>query len=300
VRTALSSNGEWAAAGYDGRAFLWRVPDAAATDQATARLETAYSPAALAVQADGSRVAMIRQADDPTTPPNKVPPVLWFVSSWSTKGATSDRLVRGQKAAFTAVALSTRGNYALSGDQDWNVRLWDIESRTEKLHLGQTEAQVSCVALSPDGRYAFAGDRTGKTFLWDLDEPKKKPTIFKRHTSTVTCLAFSPDNQLALSAGLDKVICLYDVRTGEYRSSFDGHTDTVRSLAFLPDKVHFLSGGDDMTLRLWTVTGREQLKSYNDHNVAVQSVAASADGKYAVFICSDLTIRRLALPEKLP
>jgi serine/threonine protein kinase len=299
LRTALAPNGEWAVAGYDGRVYVWPVPGAKPDDRPSATLNTLFSPAALAVLGDGRRVAMIRQSDDPTTPAGKVPPVLWFVSYWVTSGPAQDRLLRGQKSAFTAAALSSRGNYVLTGGEDRSVRLWDLESRTEKLQVGTQDSIVSAVALSPDGRYAFSGDRGGRTMLWDLDNPKQ-PTTFKRHTNTVTCLTFSPDGRYALSAGYDKTICLYDVKKGEYMSSFTGHTETVRCLAFLPDNVHFLSGSEDTTIRLWTIEGREDLASYKDHNVGVLSVAASPDGKYAVFMCADSTIRRLALPEKLP
>jgi serine/threonine protein kinase len=304
LRVALASSGEWAVTASDGRVYLWKVPVSRPDDRPMAKLTTQglYAATAVAVLADGSRVLMGRPADDPMVKEGKVPPVLPFVTFWDAKNpGAEEQLLAGHKKdeEITSVALSARGKLAVSGSRDRTVRLWDLDNRKLRALLGEHTDHVSCVALSPDGRFALSGDWSGKVYLWDAED-LKKPKVFSRHKGSVNCVTFSPDGRQALSAGDDKVICLYDLEKREQVRTFEGHTDAIRCLAFCPDNVHFLSGSDDNSLRLWDTHTREPLQSYVDHNVPVISVAASADGKYAVFICSDYTIRRLELPEKVP
>ncbi len=299
LRTALSPNGEWALASFDGRIHLWRVPLHKRADKPADVLITVFPANALAVEDNGERVLIGRPADDPATPIGKVPPVIHFVTTWDPKASANERFLRGHKDAVSAVALSPKGNFGVSGAGDRGVRLWDLTNRTPKGVLGEHDAKVRCVALSNDSHYALSGDVNGTVTLWDL-ETNKKVKDFARHKGIVTAVAFSPDGRYAASGGFDGSLHVYDLAKKEWLHSLEGHTDVVRGLAFLPDVEQFLSGSQDGSLRLWNVNSREEIRKYDEHNVGVLSVAPSADGKYAVFICADQTIRRCELPEKKP
>ena len=55
-------------------------------------------------------------------------------------------------------------------------------------------------------------------------------------------LAFSPDEQSLLTGSDDGLIKLFDVATGEHRSTFSGHASWVLSVAWSPDNQRFASG----------------------------------------------------------
>jgi serine/threonine protein kinase len=299
LRTALSANGEWAVVSFDFKIHIWHIRQGKRQDRADETLGVSHVATALAVLGDGSRVLMGRPADDPRTPLDRVAPVLPFVSVWDPLVSRHEHLLPGNKSDVTAVALSAKGNFALSGGADRSVRLWDLANRTQKAQLGSHEQKVGCVAFAADGVHGLSGGWDGQVILWDLENGTKLAPLHK-HKSLVTSVAFAPDGRHALSADYDGTICMYDVQQRRVLRSFAGHTDAVKCLAFAPDNEHFLSGGEDRTLRLWDVKLRENVKCFDEHNVAVLSAAVSADGKYAMFICADQTIRRCELPELRP
>jgi WD40 repeat protein/serine/threonine protein kinase len=295
LRTALSPNGEWAVASIDCKIHLWHVPLAKRDDRASETLGVSHPPAGLAVLGDGSRILIGRPADDPHTPLDRVPPVLSFASIWDPLVSRHEHLLAGFKSdAVTCVALSAKGNFALSGGADRSVRLWDLGNGTLKASLGTHEQRVSCVAYSADGRLGLSGGWDGQVILWDLENGTKR-TVLRRHTNIVTSVAFAPDGRHAVSAGFDGTLYLYDLEKQQFIRSFEGHTDAVKSVAFAPNSEQFLSGSADRTVRLWNIHVNEHVQCIDDHNVAVLSVAVSADGKYGVFICADQTIRRCEL-----
>lgn len=102
--------------------------------------------------------------------------------------------------------------------------------------------------------------------------------VWRGHTDSVTCAAFSPDGRRALSGSLDNRIKLWDAASGRELATWSGHSDTVWSVAFSPDGRTALSGGADKTIRLWDVASSRALDSWKGHGAPVRAVAYSPDG----------------------
>jgi WD40 repeat protein len=111
------------------------------------------------------------------------------------------------------------------------------------------------------------------------------------HESTVTSVAFSPDDTCALSGGKDNTLRLWEVATAREIRVFKGHTDFVYSVAFSPDGKTAVSGSNDNTLRLWAVSTGVQISVLRGHTDAVTSAAFSPDGKYILSGSRDRTLR---------
>ena len=67
-------------------------------------------------------------------------------------------------------------------------------------------------------------------------------------------MAYSPDGKTLASGSDDATIRLWDVETGEEKSTLTGHTDWVRSVAYSPDGKTLASGSGDGTVLLWDVS----------------------------------------------
>jgi WD40 repeat protein len=95
-------------------------------------------------------------------------------------------------------------------------------------------------------------------------------------------VAFSPDGSLALSAGSEGTLKLWEVTSGRELRSFAGSAGLVRSVAFSPDGTLVLSGADTGTLKLWEVASGREIRSVAGHAQMFTSVAFSPDGKLAL------------------
>jgi COMPASS component SWD3 len=51
----------------------------------------------------------------------------------------------------------------------------------------------------------------------------------------------------------DKLIKLWDSRTGEFRQNLEGHTKGISDIAWSSSSDLLASGSDDKTVRLWDV-----------------------------------------------
>lgn len=118
----------------------------------------------------------------------------------------------------------------------------------------------TCVALTSDDTVAFTGGKDSCVVRWDLETGKKvvfpgmrtsasasrarrrarrnnssEPQALDgsmAHSDTVLAVAASSDGRLVATAGLDRTIVVWDVRTSTVAETFTGHRDAVSCLAF--------------------------------------------------------------------
>ncbi|HWQ91650.1 MAG TPA: WD40 repeat domain-containing protein, partial [Clostridia bacterium] len=115
---------------------------------------------------------------------------------------------------------------------------------------------LMAVAISPDGQW-MATSGGGGAFLWNFPSGTMLHRL-EAHHARVMALCFSPDSQVLLTGGLDRVVRAWDVNSGIEIRSFVGHLGEIQSLAFAPNGQSFVSTGDN-TARIWSLPGGELL-----------------------------------------
>jgi tetratricopeptide (TPR) repeat protein len=124
--------------------------------------------------------------------------------------------------------------------------------------------------------------------------------LLEGHTEPVRAVVFTQDGRRLLSAGEDKAIRLWDIKTAKTVVRYPGHTGGVNALAIAPNGERFLSGSQDHTLRLWDIDSGQEIRRFgasrffgggNAHGDAVVSIAYAPDGLRAISASWDKTLR---------
>lgn len=107
------------------------------------------------------------------------------------------------------------------------------------------------------------------------------------HTEVVNFVSFSPDGSQVASVSSDRVVRLWEPRSGACTVKLEGHRRPVQLAVFSPQgdilatasKGGYLSDKDaDSFLRLWQVKGGQPIRSFQNYERGVSAVVFSPDG----------------------
>jgi guanine nucleotide-binding protein subunit beta-2-like 1 protein len=161
------------------------------------------------------------------------------------------------------VALSSDGQFALSGSWDSTLRLWDLNfGTTTRRFVGHTKDVLS-VAFSADNRQIVSGSRDKSIKLWNTLGECKYTIEEQGHTDWVSCVRFSPNtgNPTIVSGGWDKLVKVWNLSNCKLKTNLAGHSMGVHSVTVSPDGSLCASGGRDGTVRLWDLNEGKHLYS---------------------------------------
>jgi serine/threonine protein kinase len=109
--------------------------------------------------------------------------------------------------------------------------------------------------------------------LFELPDKVGEIMVLPSHQDAVERVAFLPDGQHLVSAGKDKTLILWDLKTRQRVRTFTGHQDRVTCVCPSSDGSRILSGSADGTARLWVVANGQEEKRYTGHKGPVRAVA---------------------------
>ena len=111
------------------------------------------------------------------------------------------------------------------------------------------------------------------------------------HTDRVKSIAWSPNEQYALTGSDDKTARLWDLNTGKTIHELQDHIYSVTSVALSTDGKYALTGSDDETVRLWDLNTGQTIQILQNHTDSVNAVAFSPDSQHALTGSDDMTAR---------
>lgn len=113
---------------------------------------------------------------------------------------------------------------------------------------------------------------------------------FIGHTGAVNSIAFASDGLQAASGGDDRTIRIWNVPSGQLRTSLPGESE-IYAVVFSPDGKLLASGGRDRIVRVWDLSTRQPLRVFKGHTDSVRCLAFAPDGKRIVSGSDDRSLR---------
>lgn len=117
---------------------------------------------------------------------------------------------------------------------------------------------------------------SGVTKVWSLPQVTKIATL-KGHTERATDVAFSPVDNILVTASADRTAKLWR-SDGTLLKSFEGHLDRLARVSFYPSGKYLGTTSFDKTWRLWDVESGMELLLQEGHSRSVYGINFHPDG----------------------
>jgi eukaryotic-like serine/threonine-protein kinase len=164
-------------------------------------------------------------------------------------------ILRGHAGPVMRVAYNPKFPMLASGSDDGTVKLWNPAKPDAVPVTLEHDGPITSVAFSPDGKWlvsASYGDPTIK--VWDV-QTGTQAVLLRGHTAPVLSLAFSRDGRRIGSAGVDRLVRIWDFHP-EFHLAVEafalrGHTGDIGSVAFSPDGWRLASAAQSEPVKVW-------------------------------------------------
>jgi WD40 repeat protein/predicted Ser/Thr protein kinase len=246
--TAARIDGAW-------RATVWQWQGHASRWHALPGNDSVAVPSApLGFAADGREVLFLERE----------PPTLW---PWNPDQPANTRRVplatAGRPLALREAGASGDGRTLFVPDATGAILLWDTQTGAQRAALSHPALRAAAQErerFSPRLFSALAMDLAGRALavgcysdpaLVLFDVASGKTQRLAGHRDRAAHLAFSPDGRTLASGGVDGLIQIWDVPSGERRGSLPGHLEEASGIAFTPDGRTLASVNLGLEMKLW-------------------------------------------------
>ena len=152
-------------------------------------------------------------------------------------------------------AFSADGNHLAVSGWDANAKfhrlcVWTFPGPRLKFEH-RSDSLCTRIAISRDGRWVATASVGSPVIQLHSSSEGGIVRPLEGHAGAIRALAFSPDADLLASAGVDQVLRLWSVPSGQPLGVRRGHTDEIVSIGFLRGSSQIATASRDGTARLW-------------------------------------------------
>ncbi len=158
---------------------------------------------------------------------------------------------------------------------------------------------VTSISISSDNSMLGSGSYDATLIIWSLKDGAIVQKI--NHGDKVRAVCFAPSGNAVASGGNDKLVKLWDAKTGNLLNTFRGLSDRVYSIGFSPGG-HLLAAGGNNELIIWNAsTGKTEHHLKGDQSPyprfgAIKAISFNPTGKDADgFVCAFTSQTGIAL-----
>ncbi|XP_058077048.1 uncharacterized protein LOC131225526 [Magnolia sinica] len=179
-------------------------------------------------------------------------------------------------------AAEENSNIVASGGLGGEVYIWDLEAAlvpvSKSVDAMEEESSNGIIGPGNSG-LSITSLRTisssSNISLHPTQPHGYSPIAAKGHKESVYALAMNDSGTLLVSGGTEKVVRVWDPRTGSKNMKLRGHTDNIRALLLDSTGRYCLSGSSDSMIRLWDLGQQRCVHSYAVHTDSVWALAST-------------------------
>lgn len=179
-------------------------------------------------------------------------------------------------------AAEKNSNVIASGGLGGEVFVWDLEAAlvpvSKSTEVKGDESPNGIISSNSAG-LPISGLRpmssSSSISLHTTQSHGYSPIAAKGHKESVYALAMNDTGTLLVSGGTEKVVRVWDPRTGSKTMKLRGHTDNIRALLLDSTGRYCLSGSSDSMIRLWDLNQQRCVHSYAVHTDSVWALAST-------------------------
>ena len=215
------------------------------------------------------------------------------VKFWDLKTGKCVRAFSGHTKEVRSIAVTSDGNYLVSGAADTEIRLWKIATgRCLRIFRGHN-SPVNTIALSADSTILLSGSER-EIRIWELKTGKYLRRC-RGLKDEVAALAITPDGKFAFSAQRDHTLSLFSINSGRILRILSGHSDKVNAVSVTPNGRLAVSGSSDNTLRVWDLSNGRCRHVLKGHTSEVNALAITPDSRIVISASRDKSLREWSL-----
>jgi len=183
-----------------------------------------------------------------------------FFASGGADGTTIIRTIAtGREKMVTAwddrqvacLSFVANGLEFVTGSDDGEIKIWAARGKKCLHRLAAHDAPVASLSVAPKGDF-FASSGNDEIKIWDIHTGQCLEQM-PGHLGERTVVLLLDDNRHLVSAGMDDMICIRDLITGEVVAMLDGRGNGIRCLAKGSQPHFFFVGQQGGTLLIWKI-----------------------------------------------
>ncbi|KAG0055558.1 hypothetical protein BGZ83_008169 [Gryganskiella cystojenkinii] len=178
------------------------------------------------------------------------------------------------------IVLCHNGETLVSASSDRTVKLVRPHSHspTTAHIIGTHGDYVKTLAYASGAGWVASGGLDKTVHLWDIKEGRTGqfgalgsiPETSSK--ASVYALACNPAGTVLATGSPEKIIRVWDPRSGQRITKFAGHTDNIRALLVSESGDTILSASSDTTVKLWSLTAQRCITTFTMHSDSVWSL----------------------------
>ncbi len=206
---------------------------------------------------------------------------------WNIKKPQPTSILGGHVGKINRCVYTSRGEQLVSVSATGRLKLWNIKAKERKhpsLFHKEGSVLYSC-GISSDGKILAASPRVyfgvrvwsfpeGKDFI----EKTPKTIPFAGHLSSVNQMDFNLVNSILATAGNDRTLGIWSLKTGKILHKWSEHTGQILTCTFSPDGQLLASAGKDNQVIIREVQTGKIIKKYQ-HRADVNTCAFHPNSK---------------------